>query len=341
MHYLQIFSYNYSYVLVSVHDSKLKSNGDDPDAASPSESSTPEPVVKISDTTPEDTEITTPKSENAVILPKVDSDGMIIIEEKDDYLLYLEEILKIIHREFFRLYGRTGKIPDLKEVIPNTRGQVLQGVNMVFSGIVPNRMRLEDSQAYKIATSLGARVTQNIEPDTTHLVAYRAGTIKAHAASKRKNIKLVTPEWLWSCAERWEKVDERIFPLESAKPNAELRHPPAHCRSPEHPEPLPFTYQTTSKFVSSPISDFMSTINPLMSLSSEDIQSMEGEVEDICRESEGEMDESFKAEDEEMELSKDILTDRKRKYSSSSSSSEEDARSKLDNFFSILGGGGY
>lgn len=42
----------------------------------------------------------------------------------------------------------------------------------------------------------------------------------------------MTPDWLWSCAERWERVEERLYPL-----NSELvtvrRKPPAHCTSPD------------------------------------------------------------------------------------------------------------
>lgn len=291
--------------------------------------------------------------EPRVSTSKVDADGFIVIEETDDYLLYLEEILKIIHAQFFRIREETGKIPDLKQVIPDTRAKVLKGVNLVFSGIVPNRMRLEDSQAYRIARSLGANVTQNIEPDSTHLVALRAGTAKVHAAYKRKHLKLVTPEWLWTCAERWEKVDERLFPLKNAKLNVEARHPPAHCRSPEHPEPSPFTYPSGSnvvdatnstKFSESQAGDFMYTINPLMSLSSEDIEKMEGEVEDIFKESDGETEDPFAEsdeddEDEEDNDEHDADSTRKRKLSIRSSSSDDGLRSKyiiLLNFQSVL-----
>ena len=35
------------------------------------------------------------------------------------------------------------------------------------------------------------------------------------AAKKFKTIKIVTPEWLWTCADRWEHADERDFPLNS------------------------------------------------------------------------------------------------------------------------------
>lgn len=53
-----------------------------------------------------------------------------------------------------------------------------------------------------------------------------------NAARKRKaEIKVVTPEWLWSCAERWECVEEKLFPLDPLKPS-KMRQPPPHCHSP-------------------------------------------------------------------------------------------------------------
>ena len=32
-------------------------------------------------------------------------------------------------------------------------------------------------------------------------------------AKKKGGVHIVTPDWLWACAERWEKVDERLYPL--------------------------------------------------------------------------------------------------------------------------------
>lgn len=30
----------------------------------------------------------------------------------------------------------------------------------------------------------------------------------------KQKLHVVTPEWLWTCAERWERVDERLYPLQ-------------------------------------------------------------------------------------------------------------------------------
>lgn len=102
---------------------------------------------------------------------------------------------------------------------------------MVFSRLVPNQLKLEQSKAYLIAKSLGANVTQRLTDETTHLVAATSGTFKEHAARKQPGISVVTPEWLWSCAERWECVEEKLFPLDPLKPST-MRQPPPHCHSP-------------------------------------------------------------------------------------------------------------
>ena len=55
-----------------------------------------------------------------------------------------------------------------------------------------------------------------ISRDTTHLVAAKLGTAKVNDARKLGHVKLVTPDWLWGCAERWEHIDERLYPLSKA-----------------------------------------------------------------------------------------------------------------------------
>lgn len=158
-------------------------------------------------------------------------DDLIEIEDPDDYLLYLEQILKKIHQNFYKIYDSDKSIPDLKALVPKIRSEVLIGKNLVFSGLVPNHMKLEQSRAYLIAKSLGAQVSQSLNKNTTHLVALTAGTVKVTTAKKQTGIKIVAPAWLWSCAERWERVDERLFPLDSSKGKT-MRQPPLQCHSP-------------------------------------------------------------------------------------------------------------
>lgn len=211
---------------------------------------------------------------------KSKDDNLIDIEDADDYLLHLEDILRRIHAAFYEVYDKmeSGEVPDLKKVIPKVRSEVLKGCKLVFSGLVPTHVKLEQSKAYQIARSLGAKVTQDLEDNCTHLVAVRPGTAKVNAGRRKKNLKIVTPDWLWSCAERWERVNERIFPLNNK--GSKNRHPPPHCSSPEHVTSYP-EHNTPALRKRTPSGRFMDTINPLMSFSSADIADMDKEVEDI------------------------------------------------------------
>jgi RNA polymerase II subunit A-like phosphatase len=208
---------------------------------------------------------------------KCQENNLVEIEDSDDYLLHLEDILKRIHEAFYEDYDKmeSGEVPDLKKVIPMVRGRVLKGCKLVFSGLVPTHIKLEQSKAYQIAKSLGAEVTQELQEDTTHLVAVRPGTAKVNAGRRKKNLKIVTPDWLWSCAERWEHVDEKIFALNSK--GSKNRHPPPHCSSPEHIINYP-EHNTPAMRKRTPSGRFMDTINPLMSFSSADIADMDKEV---------------------------------------------------------------
>lgn len=213
---------------------------------------------------------------------KITNDGQkqIEIEDPDDYLLYLEVILRNIHKRFYAIYDETTEIPDLKIIVPKIRCEVLRGQNLVFSGLVPTQMKLEQSRAYFIAKSLGAEVQSNISKDITHLVAVNAGTYKVNAAKKEPNIKVVNANWLWACAERWEHVEERLFPLDRKVRN-KGRQPPAHCHSPEHV----VNYNERSEI--SPSSsmqqeqggNFRETLNPLLVFTNADIADMNKDYE--------------------------------------------------------------
>ncbi len=149
----------------------------------------------------------------------------------------------------------------------------------------------------------------------------------------------MTPDWLWSCAERWERVEERLYPL-----NSELvtvrRKPPAHCTSPDvafqlaiaasgkdeqdaaapvydritgkrifrqtrrsdkgktlatsrSSNVMSFNYNCAVQRITFyiPISQtqkrFSETVNPLLSLSMDEIADMDREVEDILQDTDG------------------------------------------------------
>ncbi|XP_011265946.1 RNA polymerase II subunit A C-terminal domain phosphatase isoform X1 [Camponotus floridanus] len=208
--------------------------------------------------------------DNEQVALKQESD--IIDEDDDDYLLYLEDILRRIHTEFYAILDQGNDRKSLRDIIPRVRSQVLKGLCLTFSGLIPTHQKLHQSRVYKVARAFGAEITQDLTEKTTHLVAIRKGTAKANAARKDANIKIVNPEWLWTCAERWEHVDERLFPLTSQARGS--RVPPPHCSSPERVEDL--ENDNTNSFASS--------INPLMSFTQEEIEFMDKEVNEDMEE---------------------------------------------------------
>ena len=150
------------------------------------------------------------------------------ITDSDDYLLYLQDILQRIHTRFFEKYdemirytadGEQVTIPDLKQIIPGLRKEVLNGVNIVFSGVIPMNIVPEMCKMWSLAKALGANVCRDIvfegspSERTTHLIAANLGTAKVQKALRSERIRIVNPLWLYTCADRWERVEERLYPL--------------------------------------------------------------------------------------------------------------------------------
>ena len=119
--------------------------------------------------------------------------------------------------------------PDLKQIIPRLRKSVLEGANVVFTGVIPTNMPIERSREWNTARAFGAVVQSKLLPGrnsdrsevvsqaTTHLIVGRPGTNKHRQAQKIKGLKVVSPMWLWTCAEQWEWVTEALFALNSSR----------------------------------------------------------------------------------------------------------------------------
>ncbi|XP_064640607.1 RNA polymerase II subunit A C-terminal domain phosphatase-like [Lineus longissimus] len=191
-----------------------------------------------------DTENDEAMKTGAVLHYQNEKSGMDLLElqDEDDYLLYLEDILTNIHNAYYNMHdefkgkGKT-EVPDLKNIIPYVKRKVLKGANIVFSCVFPRNIPPEKNKEYQIAKSLGADIQDNIifpsqknDPAaTTHLVAAKVGTMKVNQALKRKHIHVVTPDWLWCCYHRWEKVTESLFHL-TDESSATSRDSPAPGR---------------------------------------------------------------------------------------------------------------
>lgn len=144
--------------------------------------------------------------------------------DQDDHLIYLEEVLERIHAEYYARYQaylkkQVPETPDIRKIVPELKSKTLEGTTIVFSGLYPTNYPMERTREFYHAKALGAKIGKNLllsskDPSrTTHLIAARAGTEKVRQAQGCKHLHVVNPDWLWSCLERWERVEEQLYPL--------------------------------------------------------------------------------------------------------------------------------
>ncbi|KAL1116434.1 hypothetical protein AAG570_004908, partial [Ranatra chinensis] len=144
-------------------------------------------------------------TKDEIIFEEEEDEGDVIdVEDEDDYLLYLEVILKKVHSMFYKVYNKEVEgVADVKWIIQELKSQVLKGCTIVFSGLVPINNNTRAEGWSRLARSLGAQVGQDLEAGvTTHLVAANPSTLKVHKARKMKGVNIVVPKWLINCAHR-------------------------------------------------------------------------------------------------------------------------------------------
>jgi RNA polymerase II subunit A C-terminal domain phosphatase len=123
-----------------------------------------EPDNEKQETIPNKEEGETKETEktNSEVEKKEEPSEEIEIEDPDDYLMYLEEILSKIHSEYYKQYDETGTVPVMRDVIPNIRRKILEGQSIVFSGVVPTHVSVNNSRYAQMARKLGATVSEQV-----------------------------------------------------------------------------------------------------------------------------------------------------------------------------------
>ncbi|XP_004416646.1 PREDICTED: RNA polymerase II subunit A C-terminal domain phosphatase [Odobenus rosmarus divergens] len=158
--------------------------------------------------------------------------------DQDDHLVYLEEILARVHSDYYAKYDRylcgdSQEAPDIRKIVPELKSRVLADVAIIFSGLHPTNFPIEKTREHYHATALGAKILTQLvlDPDNpdraTHLIAARAGTEKVRQAQECGQLHVVNPDWLWSCLERWDRVEEQLFPLRDDYGRAQREDGPA------------------------------------------------------------------------------------------------------------------
>ncbi|SLM41201.1 rna polymerase ii ctd phosphatase [Lasallia pustulata] len=220
-----------------------------------------------------------------------------LLIDHDTELQHLEQSLRKVHSDFFDIYARNladaqggrlaelrngpksarkkaslhdnmslALVPDIKTIMPSIKRSVLEGVVLVFSGVVPLGTDIQNCDIALWAKGFGARVEENVGRRTTHVIAARNRTAKVRQALKRGKgrIKIVSTQWLTSSIVQWLKLPESPYLLkidEADKPptpadDSELLSDTESVASasaldtddepPPHPRPGPLTLQTAA-----------------------------------------------------------------------------------------------
>jgi RNA polymerase II subunit A-like phosphatase len=179
-----------------------------------------------------------------------------LLHDDDNELHFLDQILTNVHSNFFTTYdkhvakanaglGRIAQlrgdskksaidddslIPDISELMPAMKEEVLEDVVICFTGVIPQGME-HDRQVLNPtdsflqlpnifassdigiwARSFGARVSPNLTTSTTHVVADKnRRTVKVREAAKHNHIKIVDRYWLLECFSSWTRIDETPY----------------------------------------------------------------------------------------------------------------------------------
>ena len=168
-----------------------------------------------------------------------------LLQDDDTELEHLGQNLRKIHQVYFEEYHREaagskgGRVADLRpghgkkrsidelENIPDAallmagiKSHVLQGVNLVFSGVVPLGVDIQSHDTAVWAKTFGATVSENVTKRTTHVVASperRTAKVR-QAAKKGGKIAIVIQNWLFACFSQWKKVNEDPYRIHSDAP---------------------------------------------------------------------------------------------------------------------------
>lgn len=108
--------------------------------------------------------------------------------------------------------GYHGQSSNISESLMWRRRKVLQGVNILFTGVFPLGTNPRDQHLWKQAEYFGAQCYLQFNDTITHVVAAR-GTDKVVQAQRQGNVHIVTVNWLHDSAAHWTRLDEILFQL--------------------------------------------------------------------------------------------------------------------------------
>jgi len=137
--------------------------------------------------------------------------------EADDQLLRCLDIIRDLHKQYY-VPPSIPKAPkrSVATLLSDMKHSILSGCTICFSGIIPtNDSHPNQHPLWKMAESLGAQVSTELLPRTTHLLTLQINTKKvSHCLQTRSNdVWVLHLDWLRYCRWSVSRAEESTFLL--------------------------------------------------------------------------------------------------------------------------------
>ncbi|KAI8323876.1 hypothetical protein GQ54DRAFT_257458, partial [Martensiomyces pterosporus] len=153
------------------------------------------------------------------------------LSDSDRELVYMEDVLIRLHQSYYEKLKPNNQppLPDVTSLLPRMKLAVLQGVNLVFSAVIPIHPGApppQKSDLWRWAEQFGAHCEAEVSRHTTHVVAGKRDTAKVHKARRLRHSHkgtsssspplphkhhppiVVNIGWLIDSMSQWSKLDE-------------------------------------------------------------------------------------------------------------------------------------
>ncbi|WWD03440.1 hypothetical protein V865_001492 [Kwoniella europaea PYCC6329] len=149
-----------------------------------------------------------------------------LLNPNDYELLRVSDILTEIHHRFYRAFDSleswdpSTSLPmscDVEFIIPELKSKVLEGCNLVFSGLIPQAVNPETTEIWQTAETFGALCSLSVHPRITHCVTATLNTEKTYRSSRLPDVKIVWANWFWDSIALWNRQDENKYLAQKEK----------------------------------------------------------------------------------------------------------------------------
>ena len=97
-----------------------------------------------------------------------------VLKDEDEELKRVLSLLSDIHVEFYEA-ERPKEEMNVQVIIPEMKSQILGGVNLLFSGVIPLDLNPPNTEIWKLSEQFGAKCWSNLNKHVTHVIAAKVG----------------------------------------------------------------------------------------------------------------------------------------------------------------------